>query len=188
MLAVGSMTGAFFGANLSGLIPVELWKMLFIVVALYMAINLVHPAKSNLFERLFLLLNKLPWRVIRVKDDTRISIIGLMLIGLLIGVMSAMLGVGGGFLATPYLLIGMRLDIKRAVATSVLMIFLTALAGSISHLSMGHFSLHLFLAAVIGTFAGGITGARLLKKLPEGLIKKIFLAFLVLAILLLIGR
>lgn len=187
-LAIGSMTGAYFGAGLSGTVPVFIWKLFFVIVAIYMAFNLVRATQTNLLNKLFTGLNQLPPGKIQIQDGRRISIPGLILMGLIIGLLAAMLGLGGGFLATPYLILGVRLNIKRAVSTSIFMIFLTALAGSISHISMGHFSLDLFLAASLGTLAGGFTGARLLKKFPESLIKKIFLAFLFIAILLLISR
>lgn len=188
-LAAGSILGAVLGARISGILPVLIWKSLFIIIAIYLIINMSQKNVTyNFLNNMFLKFNKLPLQKINFPEGDQVSIIGLILIGLFIGIMSATLGLGGGFLATPYLILGMKLPVKQAVATSVFMILMTATAGSISHILMGHFVLKIWMVAVLGTTLGGYTGAQLLKRFKPDVIKKIFLAFILLAILLLFVR
>ncbi|MBK6419520.1 MAG: sulfite exporter TauE/SafE family protein [Ignavibacteria bacterium] len=53
----------------------------------------------------------------------------LALYGIIVGVFSGLLGVGGGFLMTPALVLWAGLDMKRAVATSLVLISINSFAG-----------------------------------------------------------
>lgn len=53
----------------------------------------------------------------------------LALYGIIVGAFSGLLGVGGGFLMTPALVLWARLDMKRAVATSLVLISINSFAG-----------------------------------------------------------
>jgi hypothetical protein len=102
-----------------------------------------------------------------------------LIAGASIGLLTGILGVGGGFLIVPALvmLVGMR--IHQAVGTSLLVITMNSLAGFLGHLSGIFLDLPLiavFIAAgVLGTFAG----ARLGKRLDAILLRKAFALFVV---------
>ncbi len=78
--------------------------------------------------------------------------------GLCVGFLTGFLGVGGGFLIVPALLFFARLPLKRAIATSLVVITVTLAAGLIGHLRRTHFDwaiAGIFLAlAIIGMLAG----------------------------------
>ncbi|MBA2435642.1 MAG: sulfite exporter TauE/SafE family protein [Chthoniobacterales bacterium] len=78
--------------------------------------------------------------------------------GLCVGFLTGFLGVGGGFLIVPALLFLARVPLKRAIATSLVVITVTSAAGLIGHLRRTHFDwsmARMFLAlAVIGMLAG----------------------------------
>lgn len=57
----------------------------------------------------------------------------LVLIGLVAGFFSALLGVGGGILIVPLLLLVARFDVRPATATSLAAIGITSLAGTIAY-------------------------------------------------------
>ena len=80
------------------------------------------------------------------------------------GVMSGLFGVGGGFIIVPALLYVTGMSIHRAVATSLLVIFLISISGVAAHLLHGaHFPLLLSALFVSGCFAGmWIVGAYML--------------------------
>src|ERR1041385_1960343 len=78
--------------------------------------------------------------------------------GLGLGILTGVIGVGGGFLIVPALVLLLGLDIKRAVGTSLGVIALNAAAGFIGYL--GHIAMNWVLmgwfvaVAVIGVFGG----------------------------------
>lgn len=64
-------------------------------------------------------------------------VLRLTLFGVAIGVISGFLGVGGGFLMTPALVLWGRLDMKRAVATSLFLICLNSAVGVAADMRAG---------------------------------------------------
>ncbi len=101
-------------------------------------------------------------------------------LGLAIGVLTGLVGVGGGFLTVPALVIGAGLPMPQAAAASLLVIALAALAGLAGYL--GHatpaWALILPLAAIAaaGTVVGGIIALRL----PQRRLQQAFAVSLVL--------
>jgi uncharacterized protein len=103
-----------------------------------------------------------------------------------VGLVTGILGVGGGFLIVPALVMLVGMPMHHAVGTSLVVITMNSLAGFFGHLSgvvidpilIGVF----ILAGVLGTFAG----TRLGKRLDASLLRKGFAFFVIgLAVLLL---
>jgi uncharacterized protein len=65
-----------------------------------------------------------------------VEVLSVLSVGLLAGVLSGFLGIGGGLLFSPLLLL-MGLDAHHALATSTLAIVPTTLVGSLTHWSLG---------------------------------------------------
>ncbi len=86
--------------------------------------------------------------------------------GLLVGVMTGFFGVGGGFLIVPALTILLGASMRRAVATSLVIITLTGVSALVSHLVAGAapdwpLTLVLCGAAATGALGGSFVGKRL---------------------------
>jgi uncharacterized membrane protein YfcA len=85
----------------------------------------------------------------------------LVLIGSVTGLYSGFLGLGGGFVLVPLLTRWLRLDIKRAIGTSLLAIAILAVPGTITHAYLGHIDWRIAGALVIGVIPGAWLGARI---------------------------
>jgi uncharacterized membrane protein YfcA len=87
------------------------------------------------------------------------NIAGLVLIGAVIGFLSGLIGIGGGIILSPVLLLLKWSDMKQTAAISALFIFVNSLSGLSGQLITGiTFSPNMFgLVAV--AFAGGLAGA-----------------------------
>jgi uncharacterized membrane protein YfcA len=92
-------------------------------------------------------------------------VVRLAAIGLVAGVFSALFGVGGGIIVVPLLTIFCRYDARRAAATSLAAIGITALAGTISYAAHGHVRVYdallLGIPAAVGAVAGAVLQQRL---------------------------
>ena len=77
------------------------------------------------------------------------------------GIISAFFGIGGGIIFVPLMVAGMGMAMKKAAPTSQLILLFSSLSGVIVHSILGHpdFLQAGFLA--IGSFIGGLVGARL---------------------------
>ena len=115
-------------------------------------------------------------------DGSARSIIVLIVVGMLVGVLSGMFGIGGGTVIVPAL-VWLGLSQRNAAATSTLAIVPTSISGVVSYATGGHVD---WLAAVLlfcGMFVGGQIGSWLLSRLPELVLRWIFVAFLVFVVI-----
>lgn len=90
------------------------------------------------------------------------------------GVISGMLGVGGGVVMVPAMNLLMRVPVKAAVGTSSFMIGITSVATSFVYYSRGKIDPTLVVPAIIGVFLGGQVGSRLTRRLKAQRLALIF--------------
>jgi uncharacterized membrane protein YfcA len=96
---------------------------------------------------------------IKVDELKKSSLWLSLLIGASIGLLSGMIGIGGGIILSPVLLLLKWTDMKQTAAISALFIFVNSLSGLFGQLTKGiHFSPDMY-AYVIIAFAGGLCGA-----------------------------
>lgn len=115
-------------------------------------------------------------------DGSARSIIVLIVVGMLVGVLSGTFGIGGGTVIVPAL-VWLGLSQRNAAATSMLAIVPTSISGVISYATGGHVD---WLAAALlfcGMFVGGQIGSWLLSRLPELVLRWIFVVFLVFVVI-----
>lgn len=120
--------------------------------------------------------------------DQKPAFLKLLLYGVLIGLATGFLGAGGGFLLIPVLVLLLKMTMKMAVGTSLLIIALNSLIGFTG--DIGHFVIDWkFLIgitgiAIVGVFVGGI----LSKKIDGDKLRKAFGWFILVMGLLIIIR
>lgn len=97
--------------------------------------------------------------------------------GLLAGIASGLLGVGGGTLIVPFLTLAAGLSQHNAEATSLLVILPTAIAGTVTlrRRGVGNPALALRFGVVGAT--GAVAGALLALALPAGTLRIVFAVF-----------
>ena len=89
-----------------------------------------------------------------------------------------MFGVGGGIIMVPLFVWLIGLDQRRASATSLIAIVPSAVAGAIQYAIAGHLDIVVGLLIAAGGIAGSLVGTRLLKTLPLGWLRWLFIALL----------
>jgi uncharacterized protein len=100
--------------------------------------------------------------------------VGLPAIGLMAGVYSGFLGLGGGFVLVPLFNRLLGFPIKRAIGTSLVSLALFAVPGSLTHLWLGNVDVPLALALAIGVVPGAFVGARFNSLSSERTIRTLF--------------
>ncbi|MGX5913702.1 sulfite exporter TauE/SafE family protein [Aliidiomarina sp. Khilg15.8] len=160
------IAGTWLGA-LAGLFVDARWQLL--AFALLMAVAAVMMWRVRLPE---------------VVAARRLRVWPVMAEGLGVGIVTGFVGVGGGFLIVPALVLLAGLSLPVAVATSLIIIAMKSLVGFVQYYipmqSAGYeFDLTtiglMIVAGVVGSFAGGWLGRRL----PRTLMQKSFAVFLV---------
>ena len=87
------------------------------------------------------------------------------------GVVSGMLGVGGGFLKVPAMNLVARLPLKVSASTSNFMVGITALASLFIYVEAGYFHPYAAAPVVVGVMTGALLGARLQHRSSPRLIR-----------------
>lgn len=102
-------------------------------------------------------------------------------IGLVAGVTSGLFGVGGGIVMVPTMFYLLKVDIKTAIGTSLVVIVPTAIAGAIKHQQLNHIDWRVAGSLAPLAIAGGFLGAYLAGEIGSDALKKLFGGLLVLA-------
>lgn len=102
------------------------------------------------------------------------NFIGLVLLGIVAGILSGLLGIGGGIILVPGLVYLVGMDMHNAVGTSLVIIIPTALIGGLLHHFYGNVDIKSFILISAGTVLGVVLGTILSNCLPEVTLKRIF--------------
>jgi uncharacterized membrane protein YfcA len=160
--------GAYLGAHLAGFLSDALQLSLFAVVMLVAAFFIFRNGESGKYGGKD-----------RSDDPTAPLLLRFALPGVGVGILTGLVGVGGGFLIVPALVLLGGIPMEAAVGTSLLVIAMNSFAGFAGYLGEAEIPwglLSLFAALAV---AGSFAGARLVRLVPEGALKRSFAAFLV---------
>lgn len=97
-----------------------------------------------------------------------------VLMGIIVGVTSALFGVGGGILMVPFMVLVLDLTQHVSEGTSLLVIVPTALAGAIAHGKRGYVDKNAAAVLAAGGVIGALLGAVVGLELSGDLLRKLF--------------
>ncbi|HLO38588.1 MAG TPA: sulfite exporter TauE/SafE family protein [Lacibacter sp.] len=119
---------------------------------------------------------------IQVDEPKKVNSGAAVVIGAVIGFLSGLIGIGGGIILSPVLLMLKWANMKQAAAISALFIFVNSLSGLAGQLTKGiQFTTDMYLYVVIA-FAGGLAGAYFGSvKLKQGMLKYMLATVLLIA-------
>jgi len=169
------MAGTWLGAWSSRWVPGTVQLTLFALLMLGAAWLMFRPARAATFD---------PGRrpVFRIAGD-----------GLAVGALTGLVGVGGGFLIVPALVLMGGLDLAIAIGTSLVIIGLKSASGFVEHLQvLAEFDLALdwrllgifTVIGIAGTLLGGYVGGRI----PQQRLRQLFAGVLVVVAAAMLGE
>lgn len=100
-------------------------------------------------------------------------------IGIIAGIISGLFATGGGMILVPAFTHVLKLEDKKARATSVICILPMVIASGIFYYQNNYFNFKIGVLCAVGGAIGGIIGAKLLKKIDEKYFKIAFIIFLI---------
>jgi uncharacterized membrane protein YfcA len=162
---IPGMVGTYIGAYTSQFIPGIAQLTLFAIIMLIASYKMIRqPATQEVQAQR---------AVIRISID-----------GLLVGVITGIVGVGGGFLIVPALVLMGGLSMRRAVATSLVIIAMKSYSGFYKYTEVLNEQGHTLDWSTLGLIAGvgivgSIVGNRISDKLPQQKLKRFFGIFLI---------
>ena len=88
-----------------------------------------------------------------------LDVVMVLLAGTVVGIVSALFGVGGGLLMVPFMVLALDMGQHISEGTSLLVIVPTALVGSIAHYRSGYVDIPTAARLAIGGLVGAVLGA-----------------------------
>ncbi len=143
------MLGAFYGGQLSAYIPDAILLVLFALIMIIASISMIRKPKNA------------PAPIQNCEENfcpKNLPVSAILLDGVLVGLITGLIGVGGGFLLVPALTLLAGLPIQAAIGTSLFIIVLqsiSALAGHAGHIDLNiPLTATVTLCAIVGSFVG----------------------------------
>jgi len=169
--------GAFLGGILSQYIPTRTLGLLMSALLFIAAWFMLHPPKENIRSK-----NSISSRWVWQRTfngqvyhlDVRLMVPFMIAVGLV----TSMVGIGGGALKVPLMVLLFGIPVPIAIGSSAFMVGLTATAGLLGHVSVGHFDWWSALVLSIPVFIGGQIGSRLSIHLNAQRLEKWFGVFI----------
>ena len=117
----------------------------------------------------------------RTKNFSKKDILELSIVGIFAGIISGLFSTGGGMILVPAFIYLLELDNTKARGTSVFCILPMVITSSFFYYKENYIDWKIAIFCAIGGTIGGYIGAKLLKKLPEKILKIAFTIFLIYA-------
>jgi len=157
-----AMAGAFGGAKLSQFVSGRLQLILLAVLMLGVAFSMVRSAGLKDAEA----------------DQPRNLGLAVLASGLGVGILTGLLGVGGGFLLVPALVLLAKVPMRKAVGTTLAVVTMNTVAGYVGYI--GQVEVPWMLVLQFGAVAavGILIGSALLPKVPQAALKRAFAVLL----------
>ena len=138
------------------------------------------PAKVSLYNRI---IQALPYQMKFEKSGVILSPLLPLILGVFVGILAAIMGVGGGFIMVPVMVYMLRMPMHVVVGTSLVQILFTCINVTIMQ-SISNHTVDLILAIILllGSTLGAQFGVRLSRRLKADQLK-ILLAAIVLLVM-----
>ena len=120
-------------------------------------------------------------KIARITRYVTVGLAAVQAIGLVAGLTSGYVGVGGGFIMVPLMLAILDIPMSLASGTSLIAIMILAIPGVIEQGLLGNIDYLAGIAIVVGSIPGALVGARLVRVVPERQLRFIFGGFLLVA-------
>lgn len=157
------MITSYLAAGISKQFPPSVLMVAFAVLMLVVAMILLFRSQSQQSQQ--------------QHDD--LSLWRVALGGAAVGILTGILGVGGGFLIVPALVMLIGLPMHHAVGTSLVIIAMNSAAGFVGHLDNLALDLNVITAFVAAGLMGTFAGARLGRHLNAILLRRAFAVFVI---------
>ena len=153
----GAVIGGFAGARLSDATQLRmLGIVMFVAAALMVRRPVIHAAPAE-----------------------RRSLAVMLLLGFPLGMLTGLIGVGGGFLIVPALVILAGLPMREAAGASLVVITMAAASGLIGYLGNTPLALSFIIPFALLAAAGTLAGGAVAHRLPQHRLQQVFAVTLV---------
>lgn len=178
VMEVPTTIGAFFGGILAHYVSGQFLGLLLTILLGISAWFMLFPPQKHRHIDESHHTSRWVWKRSAYGETYQLDIRLMIPFMLAIGILTSMVGIGGGALKVPLMALLFGIPLPVAIGSSAFMVGLTATAGLLGHISMGHFVWESALLLAIPVFIGGQIGSRLSIHLNAQNLSKWFGAFI----------
>ncbi|WP_426226622.1 sulfite exporter TauE/SafE family protein [Pseudarthrobacter sp. DSP2-3-2b1] len=160
IFGAAGMAGAFVGGLLGGHIPGQILLIAFAVMMVATSVAMLRGRKKKSDADA------------PVKHELPLGRV--LLDGAVVGLVTGLVGAGGGFLVVPALALLGGLPMSIAVGTSLVVIAMKSFAGLAGYLTTVQLDWGITLGVTAAAIAGTLIGSRLAGRIPEAALRKAF--------------
>ncbi|MBF0166672.1 MAG: sulfite exporter TauE/SafE family protein [Alphaproteobacteria bacterium] len=171
------VAGTYGGAKLGVMMPDLVQLLLFAVIMLAAAWRMFKPGQPEQAMDAMFRIDCSGTASLVCFDYMRVGHVAMH--GIVVGVLTGMVGVGGGFLIVPALVLLSGLPMKQATGTSLVIVSAKSLAGFVGYAGTIAIDYNLMVIFTAVAIAGSFAGTAVSKRLPAEKLKKGFAFFLV---------
>ncbi len=157
-----AMVGTFGGAKLSVFMSGATQLILFAIIMLIASFFMFKGRKES-----------------EIDENKKVNYILIAAQAIFVGVVTGIVGVGGGFIIVPALVLLANIRMKEAVGTSLFIIALNSISGFLGYLNLVEVPWEFLGVFIIFASIGIIVGSNLIQYVSQAKLKKAFAIFLV---------
>ena len=166
---LGAFLGGLYSGHFSGRFLIYLFSGVLAVASFFMVKQFDIPNRCGGMPSSFF-----RWRRTMGSEIYCVNLALALPVALVAGIVSGLIGVSGGILKVPMLVLLFGVPMNIAVGSSAFMVGLTASGGFLGHLAAGHFDWKVALLLAPGMFVGAQIGARTSVKVDKTKMKRFF--------------
>jgi uncharacterized protein len=165
-MGILSLTGATLSASMDNDVMLIIFGVLVLVA---LAIMLQRPAAGD----------------VRADDDISFTFNGWLsaIVGGSVGIVSGIVGAGGGFILVPIMIRVLRIPLRVVVGSSLGILFIGSLMGTVGKLATLQVELLYLLPVLLGSVPASVIGAKISKRLPQRWIRYLLVGLMVLILI-----
>ncbi|MGF6355770.1 putative membrane protein YfcA [Paenibacillus sp. 4624] len=146
VLYMGSsiLVGSLIGGFISGMLAERMIHLVYGILAIIAIVLMLVPSKGRLDLDQPLTFNKM------IASSTSFAV----------GIVSGIVGAGGAFVLIPVMLTVLKIPVRTTIASSLAIVFISAIGGVIGKLSAGDIPVEPIIYTVLGSLIGASIGSR----------------------------
>lgn len=156
----GTVVGSFIGAVLSSMAPKNLLLGIFSGFLYVVGLLMVLSAREK------------PGQQVKKLTPGMVVLVTAFAFG--VGVLSSLIGVGGGLIIFPFLVLYMKYGAQTAAGANSLIVTVSSLVGTIGHFALGHVDLRFLGVTTVACILGSAVGSHVTVKASPAFVKIAF--------------
>jgi len=158
IIGIGGFIGALYSGKVASYFSAQTLELIFLLFAFFALVRLFFKVKE-------------------IPEKQNIHVIKLFIVGLLLGVVSMTIGVGGSIILVPILVGFWHVELKRAISAGLFFVVFSSISGMISHSMAGHVDFEKGVLIGLASLGGVYIGVHLKDKVQSTLQRKLLVCF-----------